>query len=67
MTSFYEWREQGVGGDVRQGSKEVEERSEVVDTEGGKEGKSKVVASCRYLEQKFQECSTRGGVPDNEC
>ena len=28
-------------------------------TEGGSERKSKVIASCSYLEEKFQECSKR--------
>ena len=28
-------------------------------TEGGKEGKSKVIFSCSYLEEKFQECSKK--------
>ena len=27
-------------------------------TEGGMEGKNKVIASCCYLEEKFRECST---------
>ena len=31
-------------------------------TEGAKEGKSKVIASCRCLEERFQECSTNKGV-----
>ena len=30
-------------------------------TEGGNEGKSKVIASCSYLEEKFQECSKAVG------
>ena len=29
-------------------------------TEGGKEGKSKVITSCQYLEERFQECSKKG-------
>ena len=31
-------------------------------TEGGKEGKSNVVASSRFLEERFQECSKKDGV-----
>ena len=31
-------------------------------TEGGKEGKSKAMTSCRYLEERFQECSREDGV-----
>ena len=30
--------------------------------EGGKEGKSNVIASCSYLDEKFQECSNREGM-----
>ena len=30
-------------------------------TEGGKEGKSNVTASCSFLEEKFQEFSNREG------
>ena len=28
-------------------------------TEGGKEGKSKAITSCRYLEERFQEWSKK--------
>ena len=31
-------------------------------TEGGKEDKSKVIASRSYVEEKFHECSKREGV-----
>ena len=31
-------------------------------TEGGKKGKSKVIASSRHLEVKFRDCSKREGV-----
>ena len=31
-------------------------------TEGGKEGKSKVIASCSSLEEKFQESTKKEGV-----
>ena len=31
-------------------------------TQGGTEGKSKVVTSCSYLEEKFLDCSKREGV-----
>ena len=40
--------------------REVEEKLSI--TEGGKEGKSKVITSSRYLEERFWECSKRGGV-----
>ena len=30
-------------------------------TEGRKEGKSEVITSCSYMEEKFQECSGKGG------
>ena len=29
-------------------------------TEGRKEGKSKAITSCKYLEERFQECSMKG-------
>ena len=65
--SLLEWEEQGVGGDGREGLKkskrEVEEKGlKLSITEGEKEGKSKVIASCRYLKERFQECSIREGV-----
>ena len=31
-------------------------------TEKGREGESKVIASCSYLEANFQRCSKKGGV-----
>ena len=31
-------------------------------TEGGNEGEGKAIASCRYLEEKFQVCRKREGV-----
>ena len=31
-------------------------------TDGGTEGRSKATASCKYLEERFQECSKREGV-----
>ena len=31
-------------------------------TEGGKEGNSKAVTSCKYLEERFQECSKKEEV-----
>ena len=31
-------------------------------TENGKEDKSKLIASCRYLEEKLRDCGKRGGV-----
>ena len=31
-------------------------------TEEGTEGRSKVITSCRYLEERFQECSKEGVV-----
>ena len=29
-------------------------------TEGGKEGQSKAITSCKYLEERFQDCSKKG-------
>ena len=44
-------------------TKEVEEKgSRLSITEGGKEGKRKMIASCRHLEEQLRECSKRGGV-----
>ena len=66
ITAFCEWEEQGVGGDGRESSGKVEEVQEkgykLSITEGGKEGKSKVIITCRYLEEMFQECSKKGVV-----
>ena len=43
--------------------REVEEKGfKLSITERGKEGKHKVIASCSFLEKKFQVCSKRGGV-----
>ena len=40
--------------------KEAEEKGlKLSITEGGKQGKNMVIASCCYLEEKFQECSKR--------
>ena len=42
---------------------EVEEKGlKLSITENGKEGKSKMIASCGYLEEKLQECSKEEGV-----
>ena len=42
---------------------EVEEkRLKLSITENGKEGKSKMIASCGYLVEKLQECSKEEGV-----
>ena len=39
---------------------EVEEEGKKLSiTEGGKEGKSKAIKSCKYLEEKFQKCSKK--------
>ena len=43
--------------------KEAEEEAlKLSITEGGKEGKSKVITSCRCLEEKLRECSKRARV-----
>ena len=43
--------------------RDVEEKGLTLSiTEGGKEGKSKVITSCRHLEERFQECTKKGGV-----
>ena len=40
--------------------KEVEEKAlKLSITEGWKEGKSKAITSCKYLEERFQQCSKR--------
>ena len=41
---------------------EEEEGKKLSITEGGKEGKSKATASCKYLELKFQKCSKKKEV-----
>ena len=44
-------------------NREVEEMGLTLSiTDGGKEGKSKVITSRAYLEEKFRECSKRAGV-----
>ena len=55
--------EQGTGQSCRQGF-EVDQKERFEEkclklsiTEGGKEGKSKVIASCSCLGEKFQECT----------
>ena len=67
MTShLLEWEEQGVGGFekvLKKLKRDAEEKGFTLSiTEGGKEGKSKVITSSRYQEKKFQECSKKGGV-----
>ena len=43
--------------------KEVEQQGlKLSITAGGTEGESKVVTSCKYLEEEWRECSTREGV-----
>ena len=59
--------EQGVGGNgvnvLKKLKKEVEEKGfKLSITEGGQEGNSKVVASCKYLEEKLRDCSREEGV-----
>ena len=57
------WELPGIAGKVvRSISREVEEKDfRLSITEGGKEGKSKVIASCSDLEEKLQECTKREG------
>ena len=53
----------GVAEKVKSIGREVEEKGlKLSITEGGKEGKSKVIASCGYLEEKFQECTKPEGA-----
>ena len=48
--------------------REVEEKGlKLSITGGGKEGKSKVIALCSCLEDKFGECSKKMSGVDNEC
>ena len=43
--------------------REVEEKGvKLTITEGGKECESKVIAFCRSLQERFQECSKKGVV-----
>ena len=45
---------------LKNSKKEVEEKGlKPSITEGGKEGKSKAITSCKYLEERFQHCSKR--------
>ena len=62
-----EMAEQGVGRDGSEGSREVEERSrgervEVVDHRRRERRKEQRDISCRYLEERFEECSKQEGV-----
>ena len=53
----------GIAEKVQSTRREAQERGlNLLITEGRKVEKSKVTASCRYLEEKFQECSKREGV-----
>ena len=57
----------GINKVSREGDEEVEVRGggeglKHSIAEGGTEGKSKVITSCRYLEEWFQECSKKEGV-----
>ena len=48
---------------LKKSKNEVEEKGlKPSITEGGKEGKSKAMTSCKYLEERFQQCSKREGV-----
>ena len=48
---------------MRKLKEEVEEKGlKLSITETGKEGKSQMIASCGYLEEKLRECSTEEGV-----
>ena len=57
-----------MGEDGRKGFENVEERGvegeglRLSITEGGKERKSKAITSCKYLEERFQECTKKEGV-----
>ena len=61
-------REQGSGGSGKEGDevfflKELERKGlKLSVTEDGKEGKSKMIASCGFLEEKLRECSKEEGV-----
>ena len=48
---------------LKKSKREVEENGlKLSITEGGKEGKRKVIASCRYQEERLQDCSKKEGV-----
>ena len=42
--------------------KAEEKRQKLSISKNGKEGKSKMIASCRYLEEELRECSEKGVV-----
>ena len=68
ITAIMNWMKQGVGGDGRESSEEAEsggggEGLKLSITEGGKEGKSTAITSCRYLEERQERRSCLG----NEC
>ena len=45
---------------LKKSKREVEEKGlKLSITEGGKEGKRKVIASCRYLQERLQDCSVK--------
>ena len=61
ITAFMEGRNKELAAILRAMRRDVEEKGlELSITEVGKEGKSEAIASCGYLEEKFQECSKRG-------
>ena len=48
---------------MKKWQEEVEEKAlELSVTENGKEGKSKMIASCRFLEDELRQCSNEEGV-----
>ena len=48
---------------LKKSKKEVEEKGLMPSiTEEGKAGKSNSITSCKYLEERFQQCSKREGV-----
>ena len=67
ITAFTNWRNKEL---VEMAEKvlkklkmEVEERGlKLSIAEGEKEGTNKAITSCRYLEERFQECSRKEGV-----
>ena len=61
--SLHERTKYGVGSHCGKGPGKWRRRGlKLSITEGGKEGTSQVIASCRYSEDKFHGCSRRKGV-----
>ena len=63
ITSFMNGWNQELEKVLKKLKMEVEEKGlKVSIAEGGKEGESKAITSCKYLEEKLHECSKKEGV-----